>query len=316
VQPRPRSLGLLACLLVAACGDEQKPAGTTGPTATPPPSATVIATATATGSAAAPALPSADPATVHTAAPSAIADAGPPPDAGARPPKVAAKPDAGAAVDAGAAADAGATDAGAAPPSPALAIAQQVDAIFGAKKTFAARFKQQYTIKVTGAPKDSSGTVFIERPSKLSFRYDPPNKNRVVSDGTTIKIYMAEDNQLIETPVGKTEYPGALAFMMGNGGISRSFDFAINPRARWEGGVVLDGKPLAANPSYELAMFYIDQGLLAKSDPNALKRVLVIDAQGNKNRFDFEGVTQPDKIDPAEFTFTPPPGTDLKRQGP
>jgi outer membrane lipoprotein carrier protein len=43
---------------------------------------------------------------------------------------------------------------------------------------------------------------------------------------------------------------------------------------------------------------------------------LVIDAQGNKNRFDFEGVTQPDKIDPAEFTFTPPPGTDLKRQGP
>jgi outer membrane lipoprotein carrier protein len=103
---------------------------------------------------------------------------------------------------------------------------------------------------------------------------------------------------------------------MGNGGISRSFDFALNPRAKWEGGVVLDGKPLAANPSYELAMFYIDQGLLAKSDPNALKRVLVIDAQGNKNRFDFEGVTQPDKIDPAEFTFTPPPGTDLKRQGP
>ncbi len=42
-----------------------------------------------------------------------------------------------------------------------------------------------------------------------------------------------------------------------------------------------------------------------------MKRVLVVDAQGNRNRFDFTEVAQPDKIDPAEFTFTPPPGTNI-----
>jgi len=313
-------IGPLVCLF-AACGNSGPPAGTTETASSPPhatatsaaPSVTASATAPTTASAPAP-LPSTDPATVHTTAPTASAALRAEPDAGAKkPPKVAAtaRPDAGSA-DAGAVASA---DAGAAAASPGLAIARQVDAIFAAKKTFSATFKQQYTLKVTGVVKDSSGVVFIERPSKISFRYDPPNQNRIVSDGVTIKVYIADDKQMIETPAQQTAYPGALAFMMGNG-ISRSFDFAINTRAKWSGGVVLDGKPLTPNPSYDLAMFYIDQTLLEKADPNAMKRVLVVDAQGNKNRFDFENVTQPASINPAEFTFTPPPGTDVKRQGP
>jgi len=44
-----------------------------------------------------------------------------------------------------------------------------------------------------------------------------------------------------------------------------------------------------------------------------MRRVLIVDAQGNKNRFDFEGAAQPAAVDPAEFTFTPPPGTNTTR---
>jgi hypothetical protein len=97
---------------------------------------------------------------------------------------------------------------------------------------------------------------------------------------------------------------------MGNG-ISTSFDFAINAKAQWANGTVLDGRPLQPNPSYELVMFYVDTSMLAKGDPNAIQRVLAVDAQKNKNRFDFLGVTQPASIDPAEFTFTPPAGTNV-----
>ena len=210
--------------------------------------------------------------------------------------------------------DAGATAAldASAPVSQALATAQKIDAIFAAKPTFSARFKQQYMMHTTGEPKDSTGTVMIERPNKLSFRYDPPKRDRVVSDGVTIKIYQAEEQQMIELPAQKTAYPGAFAFLLGNG-ISTSFDFAINAKANWSGGVVLDGRPLTPNPSYELVMFYVDAAALAASDPGALKRVLVVDAQKNKNRFDFEGVTQPPSIPAAEFTFTPPAGTTIKK---
>ena len=131
-----------------------------------------------------------------------------------------------------------------------------------------------------------------------------------MSDGTALKIYVAEDAQMFTQPVAKTEYPGALAFLMGNG-IRPSFTFTINDKAKFDGGPVLLGKPRTPTPHYEYVMFYIDKALLEKGDPNVVRRVLIVDAQGNKNRFDFEGATQPASIDPGEFVFTPPEGTTI-----
>jgi outer membrane lipoprotein carrier protein len=152
--------------------------------------------------------------------------------------------------------------------------------------------------------------VFIERPNKISFRYDAPNKNRIVSDGTTLKVYIAEDNQMIEKPVEKSQYPGAFGFLMGNG-ISSSFTFTINEKATYKDGPVLQGKPTAPTPDYEAATFFINKEKLDRSDPGAVARVSLVDAQGNKNRFDLDGASQPATIDPSEFTFTAPPGTNI-----
>jgi outer membrane lipoprotein carrier protein len=197
--------------------------------------------------------------------------------------------------------------------SPGRAVALQVDAIFAASKTYSAQFEQHYTAKFTGAVKDSSGQLFVQRPDKISFRYNPPSGNRIVADGTTIKVYMADDKQMFQQPMAKTQYPGALAFMMGNG-IASSFDFTVR-RPVVAGpayaGTILEGKPLAPNPSYETVTFFVGQVALAARDPGAVERVIVLDAQGNKNRFDFKSASQPASISPAEFTFTPPPGTTI-----
>ena len=306
----PRVLRLTSpalALVAAACGTSGSSTGSSGspPAASasaagsasasvaPPASATALPSATASAGT----LPTADPTPTHQTAATASATGS------AKVPPPRPHP---AVVDAGALA---ATDAGAAAASPGLQVAQQVDAIFAAKKTFFAHFKQQYTPFVSGAAKDSSGVVYVERPSKISFRYDPPSRNRIVSDGTTLKVYIADDNQMIQTPVDKTQYPGALAFMMGNG-IATSFSFTVNSRAAYA-GTVLEGKPLVPSPSYETVMFFVDGGLLAKGDAGAMARVLILDAQKNKNRFDFTGATQPATIDPAEFVFTPPPGTTI-----
>jgi outer membrane lipoprotein-sorting protein len=290
----------LALFVAAACGHE-------GSSTEHPPvaSASVVPTVsiapTASAASSAGPLPSADP--VPTAEPT--------PSASATPKLLPPRPAHTVHVDAGAP-DAGtlaALGTGAAPASPGLEVARHVDAIFASKKTFFAHFKQQYTPFVSGTVKDSSGVVYVERPSKISFRYDPPSKNRIVSDGTTIKVYLGDDNQMIQTPVDKTQYPGALAFMMGNG-IATSFDFTVNTRAQYA-GTVLEGKPLVPNPSYETVLFFVDAGLLAKGDAGAMARVLILDAQKNKNRFDFTGATQPATISPDEFIFTPPPGTTI-----
>ena len=160
--------------------------------------------------------------------------------------------------------------------------------------------------------KKSTGVILVEKPNKVSFRYDPPNKNRIVSDGSEIKIYVAEDNVMYVQPVAGTQYPGALAFIMGHG-LLPSFDFTFQDPTPWNGGPVLIGKPRTATPHYDKVYFYVDDPLLAKKDPGVIRRVLVLDAQGNRNRFDFEEASQPDSVDPSEFVFTPPPGTEIKR---
>lgn len=50
----------------------------------------------------------------------------------------------------------------------------------------------------------------------------------------------------------------------------------------------------------------------AAADPGVVRRILILDAQGNRNRFDFEDASQPPSIPSAEFQLSPPPGTDVK----
>jgi outer membrane lipoprotein carrier protein len=192
-------------------------------------------------------------------------------------------------------------------PGSADELAGQVDEIYLPIQRFRARFEQSYQAKVAGVTKKSTGLLVVERPGKLSFRYDPPNNNRVVSDGTTLRVYEADNNQLVEQPVARTEYPGALAFLMGHG-LRPSFTFTFNDKAKFEGGRVLVGKPRSANPAYEQVLFYVDQAMLAKRSPGTIRRVVVLDAQKNRNRFDFLEASTPDRVEPSEFVFSPPPG--------
>jgi outer membrane lipoprotein-sorting protein len=247
-------------------------------------------------------------------------DAGAKPDAGKKPVKDAGTTDAGklASVPDAGGTGPGAPDAAAAPaipppaPGTANAVAADVDKIFGPARTFTAKFKQENTQKVSGVVKKSSGVLFVEKPNKISFRYDAPNKNRIVSDGTEIKVYIADDNVMYVQPVSGTQYPGALAFIMGHG-LLPSFEFTFQDPTPWTGGPVLIGQPRTPTPHYTQVFFYVDKPMLESKDPNVIRRVLVLDAQKNKNRFDFESASQPATIDPAEFVFSPPPGTDIKK---
>ena len=44
-----------------------------------------------------------------------------------------------------------------------------------------------------------------------------------------------------------------------------------------------------------------------------MRRVLLLDAQGNRNRFDFLNPEINTKTPGGEFNFTPPPGTQVIR---
>lgn len=195
-------------------------------------------------------------------------------------------------------------------PGSADAVAADIDSVFSDQTRFTARFVQKHKQKVAGVEREQKGVVWVERPGKISFRYDAPNKNRIVSDGTTLRVYVAEDEQMFENPVKNTEYPGAFSFIMGEG-VRKSFSFTFNEKVKYEPGPVIFGKPRSPQPGYESVQFYIDKAKLEKKNPGAVVGVLVLDAQGNKNRFELSDAKFPDKIDPQEFVFTPPAGTNV-----
>jgi outer membrane lipoprotein carrier protein len=194
----------------------------------------------------------------------------------------------------------------AAPPT-AQDIGTKVQQFYDSTKTFKASFTQTYTIKVQNVKKVSSGKVMFEKPGKMNWTYNAPNGNRVVSDGTTIKVYEKENEQMFETPVKGSQYPAALSFLMGKGQLTKDFTLKLLDAKdmKFEGGYVLEGTPKDATPAYQKVLLYVD------AQTFQVRRALILDAQGNRNRFDFSApvVNQP----PAkgEFDFTPPPGTKI-----
>jgi outer membrane lipoprotein carrier protein len=195
-----------------------------------------------------------------------------------------------------------------APANPAERIADRVQAFYDKTKTSKATFKQVYTAKAYNKTKEATGSVIFQKPGKMSWRYTN-NGNRIVSDGKLIKVYEKENKQMYEQPLEKSQYPAALAFLVGSGSLRQSFKLTQldSKQMSFEGGYVLQGEPREATPAYQRMILYVDGATYQ------VRRVLLIDAQGNKNRFDFSG-TQVNLPPPnGEFVFSPPAGTQVVR---
>lgn len=183
-------------------------------------------------------------------------------------------------------------------------LADQMQKFYDQTRTFQASFKQRYWVEAYRKTKDSNGLVTFAKPGQMSWRYKN-NGNRVVSDNKTIKIYEAESKQMYLQPVGNSQYTAALSFLVGGGNLRDTFMLKmLDARAMgFEGGHVMMGVPKSPTPAYQKVFFYVD----AKTFQ--VRRVLLLDAQRNRNRFDFVTPVVNKTIDKAEFNFNPPAGT-------
>lgn len=188
-------------------------------------------------------------------------------------------------------------------------IVTRVQEVYDRAKSFKAGFKQKYTVfAYNNKSKESAGSVIFEKPGKMSWRYTT-NGNRVVSDGKLIKIYEKDNKQMYEQPLDKTQYPAALSFLTGQGQLKQNFKFTKldSKQMKFESGYVLQGDPLQPTAAYDRVLFYVD------AQTYQVRRVLIKDAQNNRNTFDFVTAEVNTKPPKGEFVFTPPPGTQVIR---
>jgi outer membrane lipoprotein carrier protein len=190
------------------------------------------------------------------------------------------------------------------PAMSAADVAAKLQKTYESITVFDADFEQQYTMKTFNSKKEQSGHVVFEKPGKMRWDYSSPSNNVVVSDGKTLWSYEAKDKQARKMLVKDSQQPAALAFLTGKGDLSKEFNLAIATSLQqdFKGGYVLDATPKVATNLYTHVFFFVDGATFQ------VRRVLIVDGQDNRNRFNFLKPTVNGKVDPSKFVWTPPAG--------
>jgi outer membrane lipoprotein carrier protein len=188
-----------------------------------------------------------------------------------------------------------------------------VQSFYERTSTISARFNQTYFHKLYNRTDRSRGAVVFKKPGKMRWDYDRPNGKVIVSDGAELTVFepgeAGQSGQVYEQPLDDSQLPQAFSFLTGGGRLEQDFTFRLLDSARqgFVEGYVLELRPRAPSPHYERILFYV-----AKRDGQpvgVVRRVLIVDATGNRNRFDFEELDFNSAIPDARFQFRVPAGT-------
>ncbi len=202
---------------------------------------------------------------------------------------------------------AGTSPAGRASDRAALLLAGRVEQLYGQAKTFKASFRQTFVHRASQKKTVSRGRMAAAKGGKLSFRYAKPKGDRVVCDGEIVRLYQRAEKRMYVMGLKRAKHAFAVAFLMDRIRLTKDFRLRlIDPqRKKVKRGSVIEAIPKRANAMVARLILYVDP-LTAQ-----VLRVMVVDAQGNTNRFDFDRRVFGSEIPDKEFRFKPPRGTKI-----
>ncbi len=191
-------------------------------------------------------------------------------------------------------------------------VAGLVQSFYDQTKSLEATFHQTYFNRLYDKYDRSQGIVRFQKPGKMRWDYAKPNGKVLVSNGKRMLVYEpgegSEKGQVFERAMGDSELPQALSFLTGTGKLAADFTFRLLD-AKQQGfaaGYVLELMPKKPSTHYERILFFVDGD---RARAGLVHRVLIVDAAGNRNRFDFSGLRFNRVVDSKPFEWQPPAGT-------
>lgn len=191
-------------------------------------------------------------------------------------------------------------------------VAARVQSFYDQTTSVSAAFFQTYVNKLYQRTERSKGRVIFKKPGKMRWNYELPNGKVIVSDGAKLLMFepgdAAEPGQMLEQPISDSQLPQALSFLMGTGRLENDFTFRLLDAAKegFANGDVLELRPRVESPHYQRILFYVER------DPRLrglVRRVLIVDPNGNRNRFDFSAFEFNRGATDDQFRFQAPAGT-------
>jgi outer membrane lipoprotein carrier protein len=155
------------------------------------------------------------------------------------------------------------------------------------------------------------------------WEYAEPSRQELISDGTTLWVYLPENNQVIVSELQRSAVPresNPMALLTGLGNLSRDFQvgFAV-PERDAAGNYRLELRP--RQPSLLLERMVIAVSRTAVETPARGAQVFpilstaVYDPNGNSTLIVFDKVHVNQGIPLGQFTFTPPAGVEVVQPG-
>lgn len=205
-------------------------------------------------------------------------------------------------------------------PTSAEEVARLVQSFYDRTQVFEADFEQRQYTRLYDRTEEAKGKVVFKKPGKMRFDYEGENGQVFVSDGKELKIYQppeeGEDRgQLIVRRLEEDQLPEVFAFLTGTGNLLEDFEVRLLDEARKEfpQGHVLELRPKRPTPHFERLVFYVTIVEHGGKRAGIIRRVLILDAAGNRNRFDFKNPRFDRNVPDRTFRYTPPRKTDVVR---
>jgi outer membrane lipoprotein carrier protein len=172
-------------------------------------------------------------------------------------------------------------------------------------KTLAADFTQIVESKTLAGTLESKGKLWFEKPNRMRWDYQPPDRQLIIGDGETLWIYQPDDKQVIKAALDEAfQARTPTNFLAGLGHVDRDFDAALeaDEAERW----VLRLVPKTDKTIGTLTL------LVRKTDAS-IEEARVADGAGTVTRLRLTHEQRNLTLAADLFHFTPPPGVDVVR---
>jgi outer membrane lipoprotein carrier protein len=186
----------------------------------------------------------------------------------------------------------------------ARSVVRRIEERHGRTADLVARFTQSYRSGMLGREIVERGVLSIKRPGRMRWEYKDPESKLFVSDGKTFYFYVPEDRQVV---VSEQDAERSLAarLLSGRGGLLDEFDASLEEPLE-EG--VLRVKLVPRREQPDVAQAFVD------AEPTGrIRSILLVDVQGNRTRFRFEGVRENTGLPEKLFRFEVPAGVEVIR---
>lgn len=195
------------------------------------------------------------------------------------------------------------------PEADARSVAASVQSFYNQTTDVTAGFYQTYVHKLYNRTDTSKGTVIFKKPGKMRWDYVRPKGKIIVADGNKVLIYEpgeeGEAAQVIEQKMTQAQLPQAMSFLTGVGKLEDDFTFRLLDAKKqgYSTGHVLELIPKEPTPNYERILFYVESHPKVRG---LVRRLLILDANGNRNRFDFTKLKFNRGVGDEPFQWQPP----------